>query len=97
MPPEGYDTVTLPIELVERIDERAEEELRRPSRVVLIRKVLDETIKLPDGDGGDVYGDPIGTGEFNEVLERLSRIESAASTAEERTGSIENTLEGLSR
>ena len=37
--------------------------------------------------------------EFGEIElnDRLARIESAAATAEERTGSIENTLEGLSR
>ena len=54
---------------------------------------------LEGDDTGDVSGDPIGTDEFNDLFERLSRIESAASTAEERTGSIENTLEsaGLGR
>ena len=35
--------------------------------------------------------------ELGDLQDRLDRIESAASTAEERTGSIENTLEGLSR
>ena len=35
--------------------------------------------------------------ELGDLQERLDRIESAASTAEERTGSIQNTLEGLSR
>ena len=33
--------------------------------------------------------------ELGDLREQLDRIESAASTAEERTGSIENTLEGL--
>ena len=33
--------------------------------------------------------------QLRDVLDRLDRIESAASTAEKRTGSIENTLEGL--
>ena len=32
-----------------------------------------------------------------DLREQLDRIESAASAAEERTGSIENTLEGLGR
>ena len=35
--------------------------------------------------------------ELGDLQDRLDRIESAASTAEERTGSIENTLEGLGR
>ena len=35
--------------------------------------------------------------ELGDLQDRLDRIESAASTAEERTGSIENTLEELSR
>ena len=35
--------------------------------------------------------------ELGDLRDQLDRIESAASTAEERTGSIENTLEGLSR
>ena len=33
--------------------------------------------------------------EVGDLRDRLSRIESAASTAEERTGSIENTLENM--
>ena len=33
--------------------------------------------------------------QLRDVLDRLDRIESAASTAEERTGSIENTLENM--
>ena len=42
----------------------------------------------PDGGSSDLPDD---------LRDQLDRIESAASTAEERTGSIENTLEGLSR
>ena len=61
-------------------------------------EIMRDGLELAGGKPtGDVSGDPIGTSEFNELFERLSRIESAASTAEERTGSIENTLEGLSR
>ena len=37
------------------------------------------------------------TDRITDLADQLDRIESAASTAEERTGSIENTLEGLSR
>ena len=84
------DTTTIEITEEQRDELKALKAHERESYKAVIGRLL-------EGDGGDVSGDPTGTDEFKEVFERLSRIESAASTAEERTGSIENTLEGLSR
>ena len=86
------DTTTIEITEDQRDELKALKAHERESYKSVIGRLL-------EGDGGDVSGDHIGTAEFNEVFERLSRIESAASTAEERTGSIENTLEsaGLGR
>ena len=48
-----------------------------------------------DGTIAESAGDPQGAPKFDEVLEKLDRIESAATTAEDRTGDIQRTLEGL--
>ena len=82
------DTTTIEITKEQRDELKALKAHSRESYKAVIGRLLED-------DAGDVSGDPIGTNEFNELFERLSRIESAASTAEERTGSIENTLENM--
>ena len=79
MPPEGHTSVTLPNDLVERIDQ-----LGAASRATAIRRALNdlEALRERDADGDD-------------LREQLDRIESAATTAEARTGRIEGTLEDM--
>ena len=67
-----------------------------------VQAQLDEiqrTVEQNNGALGDTVEQALNIGEhgFTDIVDRLERIESAASTAEERTGSIENTLEELSR
>lgn len=76
MPPDGYETVTLPEALVERL-----EELDGRSHAETIAAQLPE-----NGPDETVYGKP-----------DLSEIRASLKTIEERTGSIERTLEGLQR
>ena len=84
MPPEGYEAVTLPVGVVERLDNIGGE-LNNPSRASIILTLLDAYNDDPSDNGV----------ELGDLREQLDRIESAASTAEERTGSIENTLENM--
>lgn len=44
-----------------------------------------------------VSGEGLSGAQYDELVERLERIEASASTAESRTGTIEGTLEDLSR
>ena len=60
---------------------------------------LQEAFGLPDEAFPDDFtleiNDDLAGGVPADLREQLDRIESAASTAEERTGSIENTLENM--
>lgn len=44
-----------------------------------------------------VRGEGLSPAQFEELMDALDRIEASASTAENRTGTIESTLEELSR
>jgi hypothetical protein len=117
MPPEGYDTVTLPVELIDQLDA-----LNNTSRSATVEMLLSEyddgpAESLTDGLADDevaVVGTRealveelaarlsdagVGTGGDSDVRadlrEQLDRIESAATTAEARTGRIEGTLEDM--
>ena len=78
------DTTTIEITEEQRDELKALKQHDRESYKSVIDRLLD----------GDTSDEP---GGLDDLRERLDRIESAAATAEERTGSIENTLEGLSR
>ena len=77
-------TTTIEIRDDQRDELKALKQHDRESYKSVIDRLLD----------GDTPNEPSGV---DDLRERLDRIESAASTAEERTGSIENTLEGLGR
>ena len=80
------DTTTIEIRDEQRDELKALKQHDRESYKSVIDRLLD----------GDTPDEPSG---LDELRERLDRIESAAATAEERTGSIEKTLEsaGLGR
>jgi hypothetical protein len=81
MPPDGYNTVTLPYDLLSELDG-----LNNMSRAATIRMLLAEyRADTPT---------PVAT-KIEEIHEQLDRIESAATTAESRTASIERTLENM--
>jgi hypothetical protein len=78
MPPEGYETVTLPVELCEDLDS-----LSHMSRPATIRTLIEE------------YPDEIDNAFRDDLRDQLDRIESAATTAEARTGRIEGALDDM--
>jgi len=79
MPPDGYTTVTLPTELVDRIDGIVGYE----SRTAAIRALLDTCdVSEKDNWPSDGVGD-------------LDELKSSMRTVEERTGRIERQLDEL--
>jgi hypothetical protein len=83
MPPDGFDTVTLPVELIDELDRVAAEVSPDPSRPAAVRRLIDAyDTSESDGDGLP-----------DAVRDQLDRIESSAKTAERRANRIENTAE----
>jgi len=95
MPPEGYDTVTLPTDLVQQLDD-----LPGDSHTATVRHLVSD-YRTEDCGGGDAV--PEGLLEVMEAtpeeLEEIKRLVKEASesvqTVEDRTGSIERTLEDM--
>jgi len=87
MPPEGYETVTLPEEMVEQLDEMAE------SR----RKAISYLMGLDTGDetaaGVATIADAVAA-RVNDPSD-MDGVESSLQAIEERTGRMEQTLEEL--
>jgi hypothetical protein len=85
MPPDGFDTVTLPVELIDELDRVAAEVSPDPSRPAAVRRLIDAyDTSVSDGDGLP-----------DAVRDQLDRIESAATTVEDRTNRIENAVDQL--
>ena len=76
-----YKTMRVPVDAYERA--KADKEDREVT--------WGEWLTLPCDNGVEQQNDPIPA----ELGEKLDRIESAATTAEDRTGDIQRTLEGL--
>ena len=99
------DTTTIEITEDQRDELKALKAHERESYKSVIGRLLestdaDATPDIPDpGDVLDWDGMAAAyreTEEGKELLEQLDRIERAAATAEERTGSIQHTLENMS-
>ena len=82
------DTTTIEITEGQRDELKALKAHDRESYKAVIGRLL---------EGTDAEIQTTADAGLDDLRDQLDRIESAASTAEERTGSIENTLEGLSR
>ena len=86
MPPEGYNTVTLPYDLIETIDG-----LTDMSRAATIRMLVAEH-RTDDGGDGDCS-----VAEVRDLQDRLDRIESAAREATNAAQSAERAVGELQR
>ena len=94
------DTTTIEITREQRKElERMKVHERESIKTVMDRLIHDNNRKEDTGDvDADDLQEAFGLPDAaipDDLDERLRRIESAASTAEERTGSIENTLENM--
>lgn len=91
----GQTSIATRVETLERFnrlkDELNEEQPDAPDHNAdsFLNAMMDEWEDRDDDTSG------MGVAEYQRLLDRLDRIESAASTTEDRTGSIQNTLEKM--
>lgn len=103
MPPDGYTSVTLPNDLVQELEAIGDtQSAARGVRLLLVDAVgvdddlHDQLDRIEEAQGGTVARSlELVENDMEAVLEKLDRIEDAATTAEARTGSIENTLDNM--
>jgi hypothetical protein len=86
MPPDGFDTVTLPVELIDELDRVAAEVSPDPSRPAAVRRLIDEY------DTADTPESEVSAAEFDDKIDEALADTGAALTYDDAVAACKQAL-----